>query len=438
MGRERFAYVVAFGSLLGCILIVAFSLYGLLDRNPFELSGAFVRISMLVLFGFLALLILRYFMLLWFSYLAQLENVAPSGGAFEPLVSILVPAYNEGAVIEASIRSLMTLDYPRFEIIVIDDGSSDDTYTKARAFEGEHGRATVRVLHQENGGKSRALNTGIGAARGDLVLCVDGDSALHPMSLRRAARHFVDPSVGAAAGNVKVVNRGRLLGRLQALEYIEGLNMVRQAQGFFRVVNIVPGPIGLFRRRALERVGGYDHDTFAEDCDLTLKLLLDGWKIVYEPEAIAYTEAPESLLDLLKQRYRWTRGILQALRKHRRTLVDPRRGATVSASLWYMIFEGILWPTMNVFGQVLFVFVAVQYGTALPLILWWAQLTVLDLAAALYCVSVEEERISLVPYAVLYRAFFTLTIDIAKLLATFEELLQLRMEWGKLDRLGRI
>ena len=395
--------------------------------------------SMVVLLSFLGLLVLRYFALLWFSYLAHLARYREEYPAhFLPLVSILVPAYNEGAVIQGSIRSLLQLDYPRYEIIVIDDGSKDDTYRKALAFEGTHGGASVRVIRKKNGGKSRALNTGIAAANGEFVLCMDGDSALHPMTLRRAVRHLADPRVAAVAGSVKVVNRSNLLSSLQGLEYVEGLNMVRAAQGFFRLVNIIPGPIGLFRKSALDKVGGYDHDTFAEDCDLTLKLLMEGWQIQYEPGSIAYTEAPEQLLDLLKQRYRWTRGILQAISKHKRTLVDPRRGIGVTLTLWYMIFEGIAWPVMNCFANVLFVYVATRYGTALPLVLWWAQLTVLDLAAALYCVVVEEERLMLVPYAIFYRAFFALTIDVAKLFATFEELFKLRMDWGKLERIGRI
>jgi cellulose synthase/poly-beta-1,6-N-acetylglucosamine synthase-like glycosyltransferase len=214
--------------------------------------------------------------------------------------------------------------------------------------------------------------------------------------------------------------------------------MVRNAQAFFRTVNIVPGPIGVFRRSGLLAIGGYSSDTFAEDCDLTLRLLERGWQIRYEPASIAYTEAPEGLLDLLKQRYRWTRGILQAIRKHRWRLVDPRGGVALTLSLWYMIFEGIMWPVTNVFANVLFVISATAFGTSLPLVIWWAQLTVLDLAAALYCVVLEKESIRLVPYAILYRAFFALVIDVAKVLATVEEMLNLRMDWGKLERIGRI
>jgi len=435
--HARLRYAAALLGLLLVIVAVSVALYELLVRSRIDLPGTFVRVSMLALFGFLALLILRYLGLLWFSFLNHLDEDEPEEVAL-PLVSILVPCFNEGAVVQGSIRSLLGLDYPRYEVLVVDDGSSDDTSDKARVYEGDHGRATVRVLRKPNGGKSRALNHGIAHARGEFVLCMDGDSALHPQTLRLAVRHMHDPRVAAVAGSVKVVNRTNLLSTLQALEYVEGLNMVRSAQGFFRLVNIIPGPIGLFRKRALESVGGYDHDTFAEDCDLTLKLLSEGWQVKYEPGSIAYTEAPEKLLDLLKQRYRWTRGILQAIAKHKHRMWKPHRGLGMCFTLWYMIFEGILWPSMNVFAHVLFVFVATRYGTALPLILWFAQLTVLDLAAALYCVAVEEERITLVPYAVFYRAFFALTIDVAKLLATLEQVLNLRMEWGKLDRIGRI
>ena len=430
-----------YAALLGLMLVgitgLSLGLYELLRDAKLDLPSTFVNVAMWLLFGFLVLLILRYIGLLWFSYLNHLErdDVEPR---HLPPITILVPAYNEGAVIQGSIRSLLELDYPRYEILVLDDGSSDDTYVKASAYAGEHGRAVVRVITKPNGGKARALNTGIAQATSDFILCMDGDSALHPATLRRAIRHFEDPAIGAVAGSVKVVNRTNLLSSLQALEYIEGLNMVRAAQGFFRLVNIIPGPIGIFRKSALEKVGGYDHDTFAEDCDLTLKLLLEGWQIQYEPGSIAYTEAPEKMLDLLKQRYRWTRGILQAISKHKRRLWDPRGGIGVTLTLWYMIFEGIMWPVMNVFGNVMFVFVAARYGTALPLVLWWAQLTVLDLAAALYCVVVEEESLLLVPYAIFYRAFFALTIDVAKLFATFEELFKLRMDWGKLERIGRI
>jgi len=251
-------------------------------------------------------------------------------------------------------------------------------------------------------------------------------------------RHFSDPKVGAVAGNVKVVNRVNMWSRLQALEYIEGLNMARRAQGFLRVVNIIPGPIGIFRRETLAAVGGYDSDTFAEDADLTLKILTAGWHVVYEDRAVAYTEAPESLLDLIKQRYRWTRGILQALRKRIAWVAVPKGGFGVWASLLAMLFEAFVWPVMNILGNLFFVVAALTAGAADFVVYWWILLTLLDVAAALHTVAMEEEDLTLVPYAVIYRLFFVVLIDVAKLFATVEELFRVKMTWGKLERVGRI
>ena len=226
--------------------------------------------------------------------------------------------------------------------------------------------------------------------------------------------------------------------RLQALEYLEGLNMARRAQGFLRVVNIIPGPIGVFRRDVLRAVGGYDTDTFAEDADLTLKVLTAGWHVAYEERAIAYTEAPERFVDLVKQRYRWTRGILQALRKRERVARAPHRAPLIWGSLVAMLFEAVLWPVMNVLGNLLFALVALSAGAASGVIYWWVLLTMLDVAAALYAVGIEGEELRLVPYAVVYRFLFITMIDVAKLFATAEEAARVHMTWGKLERAGRI
>ena len=343
-------------------------------------------------------------MLLWLSYL---HHIDPTSSFLVPrsdaAVSILVPAFNEGLVIEAAIGSLLELDWHSFEIIVIDDGSTDDTYERACTLEGVHGAATVRIIRKANAGKASALNTGLAVASSPFVLCMDADSRLSRDTLRLAMRHFSNPRIGAVAGNVKVVNRGTLWTRLQALEYIQGLNLPRRAQGFLRVVNIIPGPIGVFRREVMTQVGGYDTDTFAEDADVTIKILGAGWQIVYEPGAIAWTEAPETVHELLKQRYRWTRGILQALRKRGDWLARPRGDTAVWISLQALLFEAIVWPVVNVVGNLLFAIAALSLGAASMVMHWWLLLTMLDLAAALHTVAMEEEDITLVPLAIPYR-----------------------------------
>lgn len=398
--------------------------------------GTFV-LSVFVLAG----LVVRYLSFMWLGYLHQVEQTARADTRDQvlwPPVTIIVPAFNEGPVIEPSVRSLLQLDYPAYEIMVVDDGSTDDTRERVAPLEGRHGDVTVRLVSKLNGGKASALNTGIALARHDYVLCMDGDSKLEPQVLRVAMPHFAKEHVAAVAGNVKVINRDTHLGRFQALEYIEGLNMARRAQGFVRVVNIIPGPIGLFRRRVLQEVGGYDRDTFAEDADLTLKILSAGYHIVYEDRAVAWTEAPEKVLDLIKQRYRWTRGILQAVRKRKFALFNPI-SLWVWLSLMMMIFEGIVMPAANVVVNGLFAATALADGAYGMFIVWWfALFSLLDIIAAMYCVSGEQEDLVLVPYALLMRFFYFPLIDVTKLMATVDELQNVEMTWGKLQREGRL
>jgi poly-beta-1,6 N-acetyl-D-glucosamine synthase len=401
-----------------------------------EVQAFIVRAVLVSLIIFLSILFLRYFALLWFAYLGHAErNVLGVKKHHElPPVSIIVPAYNESRVIERALSSLVELDYPEFEVVVVDDGSTDDTLEIAAAWEGKRAGAEFRVVTKRNGGKASALNTGIAASKHPIVFCMDADSYLDRQTIRRAVDHFSDPSVGAVAGNVKVENRNSLITRLQALEYIEGLNMPRRAQGFVAAVNIVPGPVGMFRREALEELGGYDTDTFAEDADLTLKMIAAGWRVVYEDAAIAWSEAPERWIDLAQQRYRWTRGILQALRKRKGLFLRPFPDFPLWISTVQLGFEAIVWPILNVYAQLFFAIVALLFGAGELILYWLMLLTLLDLVAALVTVSMEEEDLMLVPMALIYRFVFILFLDVVKTFATLEELFRLDMGWGKLRR----
>ncbi|MBX2975776.1 MAG: glycosyltransferase [Ignavibacteriaceae bacterium] len=403
--------------------------------------SSLVEYSTLVsLFIFLIVLLFRYFAILIMAYLYITKYTFNPKTGYFPFVSIIVPVYNEGKVIRESINSLLKLDYSNYEIIIVNDGSKDDTLEVAKTLvglqQGRYGDVKVSLINKPNGGKAKALNAGIHFSKAEIVLCMDGDSQLSEDSIRMAVRHFSDPEIGAVAGNVKVMNRKKLFTDLQALEYIEGLNMARAAQSFMKLVNIIPGPIGLFRKRAIEDAGYYSSDTFAEDADLTLKILAHNWKIYYEPRAISYTEAPEKLQQLLKQRYRWTRGILQAIRKHKKILVNPTINFGDTFIMWTMFYEALLWPAMNIFSNLFFIFAALFYGLSSLLFFWWAALALLDMVTALYCIAVEKEEFRLIPYALIYRMFFVLTIDICKAMSTVEEFLGFEMTWGKLERIG--
>lgn len=403
-------------------------------------SGLFVYSSIVSLVIFLFILLIRYFGILFTAYFYTTKYTLQKKAGFYPFVSIIVPVFNEGKILNSSVESLLDIDYPNYEILIVNDGSTDDTAIVGEALVGYHkgrnGLVKVSLINKPNGGKSKALNAGIQYSEAQFVLCMDGDSQLTPNTLKLAMRHFDDPSVGAVAGNVKVQNRKKILTDLQALEYLEGLNLARSAQGFLQMVNIIPGPIGVFRKVTLRDAGFYSSDTFAEDADVTLKILAKGWKILYEPNAIAYTEAPASIYQLLKQRYRWTRGILQAIRKHKRYLYNPTVNFNNSFIMWSMFYEALIWPAMNIFVNVYFIIVALAYGIHITLFLWWVGIAVLDIMSAVYCIAAEKEEFRLVPYAIVYRLVFILLIDVTKAMATIEEFLGFRMTWGKLERTG--
>ena len=432
-----------FASLAVIVLVVGASaaFFWWVFSADLALETVLLRVVLTAFLVFLIIVIFRHFSLLWLAYLQQVGETVRSReerarpGELPP-VSILVPAYNEAKVLDRALQSLLRLDYPGYEIVVVDDGSGDGTLEVARRWEGDHGDVRVRVVTKANGGKWTALNLGIEASRHPFLLCMDADSRLEPGSLRAAMTHFRDPDVGAVAGNVKIENRDRPLTWLQALEYVEGLNLPRRAQSFLAAVNIVPGPMGVFRRSAVESVGRYEGDTFAEDADLSLKLISAGWKVVYEEEAVAWTQAPRGMLDLLQQRYRWTRGILQAVRKRKELFLTPFPDFPLWMSAFQLGFEGFVWPALNVYAHLFFALVLLFYEAGPVILFWWILMLAMDVVVALVTVSMEEEDLRLVLAALPYRLFYLLWLDVAKVFATVEELLNLEMRWDKLQRMA--
>lgn len=422
------------------LTLSVFSLYQL-NHMPVE-QNIYVRLGVVLILVFSLIVIARYFILLLFSMLNLYQNVnkereVPPVESL-PLVSILVPCYNEEKVLKASLESLIALTYPKYEILVIDDGSSDETYLIAKNMEFNDGYRSLKAFTKPNSGKAHALNFGIEKAQGELFLAVDADSKLSSDALELMVPYFDDPKIAAVAGSVYVTNTDNLWTKLQALEYVQGLNLVRNGQAYFKLVNIIPGPIGMFRKSMVKAIGKYTDDTYAEDCDLTLRLIEAGYKIDYEIDAISYTEAPESLLDLLKQRYRWTRGILQSILKHKRKLFAFHSNFSMSIVLWYMLFEAIFWPIASILANIFIIYVSLLSGYGEMLLYWWIIFTILDVSASIYCVSVTKERMKLVLYSIYYRIFFINIINIAKVMATLEEFFGIEMNWGKLERKGKI
>lgn len=245
---------------------------------------------------------------------------------YTPAVTIIVPAYNEERVIAATVRSLLNQVYGGdLNIVVVDDGSPDDTYGVVMREFGDDPR--VAVYRKENGGKPTALNFGIARARGEIIVCLDADTQFTPSTVARLVAPLSDPKVGAVAGNAKVGNRHNLVTRWQALEYVTSQNLERRAFAVLNAITIVPGAVGAWRKSYVQAVGGFSDDTLAEDQDLTWALGEEGVRVVYADDAIAYTEAPDTLRSLIRQRFRWSFGTLQSVWKHKKITFRPKYGA---------------------------------------------------------------------------------------------------------------
>jgi len=277
-----------------------------------------------------------------------------------PRVAVLIPAYNEEKVIARTIRSVLMSNYKNIRIIVIDDGSKDETYniaTETYAKEIADGRVTV--LTKPNGGKAEALNFALVQTEEDIYVGIDADGVIAHDAISRMVPHFANPHIGAVAGNAKVGNRVNLWTRWQALEYITSQNFERRALDLFDVVMVVPGAIGAWRTAAVKAGGAYHPDTVAEDADLTMNLLEQGYAVIYEDQALAFTEAPINAQGLARQRFRWSFGILQAIYKHK-AAIRNRRAMGLFALPNILIFQ-ILLPLVSPLIDLMFVAGVIHY-----------------------------------------------------------------------------
>ena len=363
-----------------------------------------------------------------------------------PLVSVLIPCFNEEKVIVSSVRRILASDWTRLEVLVLDDGSADRTADVVRrAFADE---PKVRLMSFENGGKARALNRGLVEAHGEIVVALDADTLFPPETIGRLARWFVDPAVGAVAGNALVGNRRNLITRWQALEYVTAQNLERRALAALGAVTVVPGAVGAWRHSALGALGGYPADTLAEDQDLTLAAQRAGWRIEFDPSARAYTEAPETVSGLLKQRFRWSFGTLQCLWKHRAALFDlkhPVLGFVALPQIWlFQILLTAIAPLVDL--AIVWSLLASLYSWAFHWQEWspddlvrpafyWAAFIFLDLSAGALGMALERRApwgdVAWLPiqrfgYRQLMYSVVVRSIDAA--------LNGVRVSWGKLER----
>ncbi|MGX6605231.1 glycosyltransferase [Micromonosporaceae bacterium Da 78-11] len=399
----------------------------LADGLVWAIAGLFLVVGLLTI-GRTALLLL-----LATRHARQRRKPGWSWGApiTEP-VSVIVPAYNEKEGIEAAVRSLAGGDHPGIEVVVVDDGSTDGT----AALVEQMALPNVRVIRVPNGGKSNALNTGIALARHDLIVTVDGDTVFEPDSIRWLVQAFADPGVGAVAGNVKVGNRERMVAAWQHIEYVIGFNLDRRLYEVLNCMPTVPGAIGAFRRAALAQVGGISDETLAEDTDVTMALCRAGWRVVYEERAKAWTEAPTTLEQLYRQRYRWSYGTMQAMWKHRGALFDSGpSGRFGRVGLPFLALFGVALPLLAPVVDIMLVYGLVFWELRNTAIAWTSML-VLQLFTAAVAFRFDRESLKPLWRLPLQQFAYRQLMYLVLIQSATTALTGGRLRWHKLNRAG--
>lgn len=350
---------------------------------------------------------------------------------FQPTVSVVIAAYNEERVIARTVRAILECSYPGLEVIVVDDGSQDRTSDVIASEFADDAR--VHLIQKPNGGKASALNRGIAVATGEILISLDADTLFAPDTIQRLVRHFADSAVGAVSGNVRVGNANNLLTRWQSIEYITSQNFDRRGYDLLNCITVVPGAVGALRRSAVLAVGGYTEDTLAEDTDLTWKLRRAGWRINNDTTAYAYTEAPETLVNLARQRFRWAFGTLQCLWKHRGALgQDGAFGAIALPSLW--LYQ-ILFPAVSPFMDIAVVY-ALVVGNFAQVALMYLAIFAAELVAATIAIVMDRGDLTLLPWLFLQRFVYRQLMYYVILKSIVSAVRGHAVGWNKFERTG--
>jgi cellulose synthase/poly-beta-1,6-N-acetylglucosamine synthase-like glycosyltransferase len=379
-----------------------------------------------------ALVVARTLTVIWLAY--RFRRL-PKAEVTEP-VSVVIAAYNEGKVIAGTLRTLLATDYKgEIEVIVVDDGSADGTAAEVERLASTDPR--IRLVQQENRGKARALQRGLAAVRHAIVMFIDADTQCQRNTLPRLLEPFADETIGAVSGDAKVGNLRTFIARCQSLEYTCGFNLDRRAYNKWNCITVVPGAISAIRKSAIEDAGGLSLETLAEDTDLTLALHKQRQRIVYVPGAIAWTEAPESVRTLARQRSRWAYGTLQCLWKHRDMVFNWNYRALGWFSLPSVWFFQIVLVAVTPMVD-LFLLVSLPFGAwraVLPFVVTFLAMDVI--LASLACILERENVLRawrILPMRLIYRPMLSYCICKA-ILRAFKGAW---VSWGKLERTASV
>ncbi len=366
---------------------------------------------------------------------------------FTPPVTVIVPAFNEELVIERCIGSLLESDYPNLRIVIVDDGSTDQTYTRALTAFGSDDR--VILLHQQNQGKWRAANHGLSVITTPYFIIADADSLFFPDTIGLLMQPFKEEKVGAVAGLVEVGNRENFITACQTLEYLVSQHIMRRAYEVFEGILVVPGAVGAWRTEAVMAADGFSGETITEDADLTVAVHRAGYRVRFQEQARAVTEAPATVRAFMRQRLRWTFGMFEVSWKHRGAIAERRTvGISIVDAIWFGLVSSLLSPLVDLLLIILLVKSAMILASGegmswsgLPVIVFVSYfiLTGLDMLNTVVALRYERrfdwKLLALVP---VLRFGYRQLLYVSTINAIWHALIGQMAGWNKLDRTGGV
>lgn len=388
-----------------------------------------------VLFAATTLISMGRIVMLGFLVLGSARRArrsAPAAAAFEPEVTAIIPAYNEGKVIGRTLQALLAGDYPKLSVMVVDDGSTDNTSDVVKQWRSRDSR--VELITQANAGKSDALNRAFARAGTDYIVTIDADTIVHRQTVRRLIEPFADNSVDAVCGNVQVGNVSGLLTAFQNVEYVTSQNYDRRAFDRLNCIAVVPGATGAWRRQCVLDAGGYSAQTLTEDADLTLAILSRGGRIVYAPDARSVTEAPVSHLALFRQRFRWSFGTLQCLWKHRGCLFHGTLGWVALPNM--LLFQ-IFFPILSPLGDLILILCLLRHDY-MAVAGGYLAFLAMDLVGSAIAFRLDRQPLAGIWVVLVQRFYYRQFMYFVTFAALLASLRGRRHGWNKLQRAGSV
>lgn len=448
-GRRWFQIKLLFGTAL-LVFLITLTLYGLNAYkiihfpliNTFVLNFIDIVNTLFISYLFITIVLgfLRMLVIIFFAFrqkrrkdiVREYMTVNTSYySMYRPSVSVIIPAFNEERIIQKTIRALLKSKYPLSEILIIDDGSTDETAAIIKKFYLHHPK--VKLLQKVNGGKASALNFGFKNAAGDIIITIDADTIFPPTTISNLVKNFSDPCVAAVTGNCRIGNINNQLTLWQHIEYVTTQNLDKRAFEELDCIMVVSGSNGAWRKSIVEQLGYYHLDTLAEDTELTLRILNAGHKIMYDDRAISYEESPETVKDFLKQRYRWSYGILQTAWKHKKFIFSSRNKTLKYFAAPSLLFSYLLFLTSPIID---FLFIVALLSNTTSIYSFALLFYLTDTLNSFFAFKIGNEKMKPLLWIFFQRLGYRYLLGYITWKALLSALRGNLVGWGKLDRSG--